>query len=45
MTDKAKREAVGKPQRSAGRFLASASIKALLDKTYTPNSIEGEAND
>ena len=37
-------EAVGRPQRNAGRFLASAGIKALLGKTYTPDSIEVESS-
>lgn len=35
-------EAVGRPQRNAGRFLASAGIKALLGKGYTGSISEGE---
>lgn len=35
-------ESIGKPQRNAGRFLSSNTIKSLLGNTYTPDSIEAE---
>ena len=38
-------ETIGKPQRNAGRFLSSNSIKALLGNTYTPDTIEAEGTE
>ena len=38
-------ESIGKPEINARRFLDSASIKSLLGKAYTPDTIEVDSSD